>query len=191
MSENHSVTAWIDRLKAGDAAAARAIWDRYFADLCAVAARKLGGAPRRVRDEDDLALSAIHALCAGAKDGRFRRLEDRDDLWQILVMLVSRKAANVRRQQADRHEAGESAVAPPGENGHGFDQALAGPPTQAFVETLCVFCREWLAGLEEKLREVALLKLAGHSNDEIARLRDRSVKTIERYLHMIRLKWDD
>jgi hypothetical protein len=41
------------------------------------------------------------------------------------------------------------------------------------------------------LREVAILKLRGYSNEEIANLRQRGLSTIERYLKMIREIWQD
>ena len=52
-----SVTGWLDRLKAGDDAAAQEIWNRYFAQLVVLARRRLQGL-RRNLDEEDVALSA-------------------------------------------------------------------------------------------------------------------------------------
>ena len=36
----------------------------------------------RLADEEDVALSAFDSFCRGAEQGRFPRLDDRDDLWQ-------------------------------------------------------------------------------------------------------------
>jgi len=50
-----------------------------------------------------VALSAFDSFCRGAEKGRFPRLEDRDDLWQLLFMITTRKAADLvqheRRQK--------------------------------------------------------------------------------------------
>ena len=103
-------------------------------------------------------------------------------------MIASRKASNLLRRQHDRNEAGESALVPAGEDG-GLAELLEARPGGPFFDSVCGSCEELLSGLDDKLREVALLKLAGHTNEEIASLRQRSVKTVERYLQMIRVKW--
>src|SRR5262249_61707282 len=82
MPSHHSVSAWIEGLKAGDAAAAEELWQRYFGQLVALARRRLQGARVRAADGEDAALSAFDSFCRGAEQGRFPRLNDRDDLWQ-------------------------------------------------------------------------------------------------------------
>ena len=47
MSNSHSVTCWIDKLREGDPRAAQAIWQRYFGRLVQLAHQKLQGFPRR------------------------------------------------------------------------------------------------------------------------------------------------
>src|SRR5262249_32221455 len=78
-----SVTVWIEQLKAGDAAAAAPLWQGYFRRLVGLARQRLGAAPRGVADEEDVALSAFASFCRAAAQGRFPRLDDRDDLWQV------------------------------------------------------------------------------------------------------------
>jgi ECF sigma factor len=90
-----SVTRWVGGLKAGDPEATRHLWDRYFADLVRLARARLRGAPRGVADEEDAALSAFDSFCRGAEHGRFPRLDDRQDLWRVLVMITARKAADL------------------------------------------------------------------------------------------------
>jgi DNA-directed RNA polymerase specialized sigma24 family protein len=191
MSLDQSITTWIVRLKGGDEDAARAVWDCFFDRLCALARSKLGQQGRRAADEEDVALSALHALCQGARANRFRQLESAEDLWQVLAMITCRKASNVLRGQRSRREVGESAVgslqgddAPPS-----LDQVISGDPDYQFVTALSATSAELLAQLEPKLQAVALMRLEGYTNEEIAQRQQRSVKTIERYLKMIRLCW--
>lgn len=40
-------------------------------------------------------LSAFHSFCRAAAQGRFPRLNDRNDLWQLLIVLSDRKAHNL------------------------------------------------------------------------------------------------
>jgi transposase len=42
---------------------------------------------------------------------------------------------------------------------------------------------------DESLRVVALLKLEGHSNEEIAKSLDCGLRTVERKLEVIRKRW--
>src|SRR5262249_34579127 len=90
-----SVTAWLERLKAGEPTAAENLWARYFASLVRLARARLRGSPRAVADEEDAALSAFDSLCQGAARGHFPRLDDRDDLWRVLVVITERKAIDL------------------------------------------------------------------------------------------------
>jgi hypothetical protein len=89
MSTVSSVTQWVNRLQAGDRAAAQKLWEGYFQRLVRLARQKLRGTPRRARDEEDVALSAFDSFCRGAEAGRFPRLGDRADLWQLLVVITA------------------------------------------------------------------------------------------------------
>ena len=99
MSSDESVTQWLSLLQGGDAAAAQRLWERYFHRLVGLARAKLQGHPRRAADEEDVALSVFRCLCEGASRGRFPELEDRDDLWRLLVTLTERKAYNLARDE--------------------------------------------------------------------------------------------
>lgn len=103
MPSEGSVTRWIDLLKAGDAGAAQKLWERYFPRLVGLARKKLQGAKKGVADEEDVALNAFDSFCRGAEAGRFPRLDDRDNLWQLLVVLTARKAWHLRRYE-QRHK---------------------------------------------------------------------------------------
>ena len=124
------------------------------------------------------------------REQRFRQFENRDDLWQLLTMIVARKASNVRRRLDVRPEIGECDLGRPDELLN-LDQLFARDPSPELLDSLDLQCHELLSQLSEKLKQVALLKLQGHTNEEIAQLRRRSVSTIERYLQMIRHIWSE
>lgn len=105
-SFNDSVTRWIGDLKDGQDAATQKIWERYFDRLVRVASRQLGAAPRRIADEEDVAVSVFDSLCKGAAAGRFDKLKDRDDLWRLLTAISGMKAVDqIRRQTAKKRGA--------------------------------------------------------------------------------------
>ena len=56
---------------------------------------RLRSGPRGAADEEDVVLSAFDSFCRGAAQGRFPRLDDRNNLWSVLVTLTARKAADL------------------------------------------------------------------------------------------------
>src|SRR5262249_13308720 len=99
MTSPGSVSLWIAQLKAGVPAAAQPLWEHYVRQLVARARRQLARLPRRAADEEDVALSAFASFCHAAKRGCFPDLHDRDDLWQLLVLLTDRKACNLAKHE--------------------------------------------------------------------------------------------
>ena len=55
--------------------------------------------PRVAADEEDVALSAFDSFCRGAQRGRFPQLDDRDNLWRLLVVITSRKAVDLAQHE--------------------------------------------------------------------------------------------
>src|SRR5262245_50483519 len=106
MSSEGSVTRWLDQLKAGDRGAVQALWTAYYHRLVALARSRLRNVPRRAADEEDVALCAFDSFCHRAELGQFSRLDDRDDLWQLLFVLTVRKAVDLARHEGRRSRGG-------------------------------------------------------------------------------------
>jgi DNA-directed RNA polymerase specialized sigma24 family protein len=188
MAEPGSVTGWLDGLRAGDEVAAQRLWEGYFRRLVGLARHKLGGHPRGPAGSEDVALSAFDSFCRGAEQGRFPRLADRHDLWQVLVLLTARKAIDVaRRERAGKRGGGAAGPAGP------FLEDVVGPdPTPSFAAEVAEECRRLLdAQPHPDLREIALAKLEGYTNPEIASRLGKSVATVERKLNLIRRTWEE
>jgi RNA polymerase sigma factor (sigma-70 family) len=194
-----SITHWIDALKVGDAEAAGRLWRRYFDALVRLARSRLGSTPRTAVDEEDVALSAFHSLCAGASKNRFTQLEGRDDLWRLLVTITVRKALDqVQRQRRQKRgggrvlgEADLAATGPEGPGG-GLDWLAGDQPTPEFAALL----DEQYQGLfqllpEPSLREVARLRLEGYTGEEIAEQLGCNRRTVTRKLELIRRAWSE
>lgn len=77
---SHGVSQWFGRLAQGDDAAFQAIWEHFFDRLVRLADKRLDGLPRRIADEEDVALSAMRSFYRGVTAGRFPHLYDRGDL---------------------------------------------------------------------------------------------------------------
>ncbi len=92
MSLLGSVSGWIAALKLGDRRAAHPLWQRYYRRLMALARKVLRGARPRSADEEDVVQNAFHSFFRGVGGGRFPRLDDRDSLWRLLVVITANKA---------------------------------------------------------------------------------------------------
>ncbi len=192
MAQDGTVTFWIGQLKAGDAQAAQKLWEGYFGRLVNLARGKLRGAQRRVADEEDVALSAFDSFCRGAEGNRFPKLQDRDDLWQLLVMITARKAIDLRQHENRQRRGGGAAPVEQGQDDASLlDQVVGREPTPEFAVQVAEESQRLLAGLEDgDLRQMALWKMEGYTNEEIAERLDVATRTVERRLRLIRsLLW--
>lgn len=192
-----TVDDWVERLHSGDQDAARELWSRYFQKLVRLASRRLGGASRRAADEEDVALSAFESFFRGIDERRFPRLRGHDDLWRILAVITTRKAiAQIRKQQSQKRGSGmlrgESVFAGLEDDRAGIGAVPARDPGPDFAAAVAEEFDGLLARLPDKqLREVAVMKLQGYRNEEIAQRMNCVVRTVERKLRLIRDAWSD
>lgn len=189
MSENNSVSIWIEQLHGGDALAAQKLWERYFSRLIGLARTKLRAVSRLVKDEEDVALSAFDSFFRGVERGRFPRLSDRSDLWQVLLMITERKACDVLEYESRQKRDWRRNVPA---NAEGGDIELCGrEPDPAFAAEVAEECERLLARLgDDELRVLAVRKMEGFTNEEIATQLGCSLATVERRLRLIRREWE-
>lgn len=197
MENEQSTTQWLNLLKLGDQDAATPLWNSYFHRLLALARKKLSSNPVRAADEEDVVLSAFQSFCEGAAKGKFERLENRDDLWQVLAVITTRKA--FRQMSLERAQKrgggqvrGESVFASRKEDDPacGIQDVATGGPTPEFMAIADEEMENLLSRLPDPaLREIALAKLEGYTNEEIADSISRHPRSVERKLQLIRKHW--
>ena len=189
MAAKGSITRWIDLLKVGDSLAAQKLWERYFQRLVWLARQKLQGNRPRAADEEDVALSAFDSFCRGAETGRFPELLGRDGLWRLLVVLTNRKAAHLVRDEGRQKRGGKAD--PPIADEQELQQILSREPTPEFAAEVAEQCQRLLASLgDRELESVALWRMEGYRNDEIADKLGCTPRTVERKLRIIRGLWE-
>jgi DNA-directed RNA polymerase specialized sigma24 family protein len=189
-SPSRSITRCIDMLKRGDRAAAEELWDSYIHRLVALARMRLGGTSRRAADEEDVALSAFDSFYRRAEGGQFARLDDRDDLWQILVLITERKAIDLMRREGRKSRGEGRVVAFSDAEGQGPGDVADPGPTPEFAAQVVDEFRDLLHRLgDDSLRSVALAKMEGYTNKQIADRLGCIEQTVERKLRSIRKIW--
>ena len=189
MSSDGSITHLITRLKQGDRAAAEGVWRAYFQRLVALARTRLRGATG-LADEEDVALSAFDSFFRGAERGRFPALEDRNDLWQVLFVLTVRKAINLVKHEGRRSRGGGRLVSLSDLDGLPLDEVIGPVPTPELAAQMVDEFRLLLGRLgDDTLRSVALGKMEGATNREIAVSLGCIEQTVERKLRRIRGLW--
>ena len=195
MSTDDSVTHWFEQIREGDSVAARAIWERYFPELVRLAREKLRGTPRRVADEEDIAASVMESLFRAAQKGRFPDLADRHDLWRLLLQMTARKVVDLKRRETRQRRGGgrvkgESGFGDAADEQAGLAEVIGDAPTPEFAAMMAEECQRLLERLDDpELEALAMAKLEGYTNEEIAERLGCSVRTIERRLRLIRKKW--
>jgi RNA polymerase sigma factor (sigma-70 family) len=198
MSSEGSVTRWVTALKGGDLVAAQPLWERYHRQLVALARQKLRSARRREADEEDVVQNAFHSFFQGVAHGRFPQLDDRDNLWRLLVVITARKAVDqLAREHSKRRGGGTpppGSRMSPGEPVSGptdIEQVVGDEPTPEFAALVAEEYQRLLDRLgDETLRQVAVWKMEAFSNDEIAERLDCSRRTVARKLETIRIIWN-
>jgi RNA polymerase sigma factor (sigma-70 family) len=199
MTDPGSHSLWLAQLKAGEPAAVQALLNHYFTRLVEFAHRQLRGRRLGIADSEDLALSAFASFQRGVEKGRFPRLEDRDDLCQVLRMLLRQKAINLLKyeyaKRRDRSRTQPLSAPRDGdsnsEEAGGVNLIGAEPAPEVAVELADEFRRHLDLLGDDVLREIAVCRMKDCSNEEIAGQLGCSVATVERRVRLIRQIWSE
>ncbi|MEW4489269.1 sigma-70 family RNA polymerase sigma factor [Thalassoglobus sp. JC818] len=191
-----SVSVLLTDLTALDQDAIQRLFEKYYLPMVKFARSKMAGISRRVADEEDIAQSAFHSFCSSAMAGNFPELNDRDNLWRILTTLINRKVIDHyhhdrRQKRGGGVVRGDSVFLGGTESGPvGIVEWADNEPTPEAAAEMAETCCLLLDQLgDDNLKNVALMKLEGHTNDEIAEHLKSSRRTVHRWLKQIRDKW--
>ena len=178
--QDDAITVWLEQMKVGNRDGVSELFDGYFHRLVALAASRLRSHAELAAYEEDVALSAFKSLCMGAERGRYPELANRDELWRLLAVITVRKSIDLsRRKRLQRNEEEEV-----------LETILARDPLPDEVAEASEAVEKLLESLEDSdLRRIALLKVEGYANHEIAESLGCVLRTIERKLQQIRMIW--
>jgi len=185
--EAGSVTYWLGQLRLGQEGAAQKLWERYYERLVRLAQKRMSNIARRAEDEEDVAQSAFATFCTSLARGRFPKLQDRHDLWRLLIVITARKATNCARRERTLRRGGAPSRGGQILSGMRLEQIVGDEPTPDFAAQAAETVRQLLDSLPTAgYKALAICKLEGYTNDEIALRSGCSLRTVERRLQFIR-----
>jgi RNA polymerase sigma factor (sigma-70 family) len=166
------------RLRAGDDAAATAVFGRYVHRLIALAAAQFEGWMRDRVDVEDAVLSACKSFFLRQARGGCA-VGDWDELWSLLATITLRKCAKRRDYvRAARRSVGRE-VRWPAPTRSGLDLVDRAPsPVEAAILTETV--EQLFRAMEPEERPIVELLLLGCTAAEIAARQDCSQRTVRR-----------
>ena len=198
MSSKGSVSQWMDGVKEGDEEAAQKLWERYFEQLVSLARNQLRGLSKGLADEEDVVVNTFDSFCRGARAGRFPELKDRNNLWRLLITMTANKAKDLARHELRQKRGGgkvlnEGSLRAGDESGPSpMMDVISREPTPEFAAELAEDLERRLEALDdETLRQIALWKMEGYQNEEIAEHLGCVTRTVERKLQLIRRLWTE
>lgn len=195
-SEPGSKGILLQQLKPGDQQASSEIWKRYIEQLLPLARKHLRGLRNSVVDEEDVFVSVFGRFFRAGQEHRFAKLENREDLWQILLVLTERRAADHYRRTNAQKRGGafrsDDTGPVAGDRANEILQLAERGPTPKFAVT---FAEELEAALrqiqEPSTQQAALLRMEGYELKEIAEKLGISLSSVERKLRVVRHLWSD
>lgn len=183
MQSEESVTRWIVAVRNGDTEAASQLWDRYFRQLMHHARLRMSNVAKTTYDEEDAALSTFLLLCRKLENGSYASVSDREELWHLMLKVLIRKIGRRVKYQG----AAKRSDLKDGSSFCSLDE-LPADTTQAISQE----CFELISSLKDpNLEQVALLRFEGYTNDEIALKLNRTRRTVQRMLNLIRDLWEE
>jgi RNA polymerase sigma-70 factor (ECF subfamily) len=174
------------RWRAGDPAAAGAIHQRFAQRLIALARTRLDRRLQAKLDPEDVLQSVFRSLVIQQAD-RQLDLYSWDSLWSLLVVMTLRKCrGKVRFFQREARDVRRENEPGPESVVERDWAALAREPTPVEAAELADTLEGLMQRLTPREREVATLRLQGHSVHEISVRVGRAERTVERALERAR-----
>jgi RNA polymerase sigma factor (sigma-70 family) len=153
----------------------------YFDRLVQLARQRLRDLPGLMNYDEDLALRSFYSVYRRVRDPqRPFRLADRHDLWRLLATRTISRAIDLIRTHRPAELPGEDDL----------EQLLTREPTPEEAAATADECRRLLDLLDEpELRQIALWKVEGFTDEEVAARLDCVPRTVERKVRRIRMLW--
>ena len=171
--------------RAGDEDAARQLFDRYVAQLVALARRRISQRIASRVDAEDIVQSVFRTFFQRARQGEFQ-IDDPDDLCKLLVKITVHKTLRqIAFHKRAKRDAAKEAGQGDGESDH-LMAVLASEPTPEETTTLLDQMEHFLSKLRPEDRRIIEMRMEGYSNVEIANRLGITDRKIRRLMERVR-----
>jgi RNA polymerase sigma-70 factor (ECF subfamily) len=187
MGASSSFTDLMARLRAGDQAAARQVFQRFVHKLVRLARERMGQALRRRVDPEEVVQSAYKSFFLRYGAGKLD-VQDWSSLWSLLTVITLRKCVDRvdyhHAQRRDvRREARANAEAASSEP---WWEAVSREPTPVEAAVLAETLEQLLRDMEERERPMLEMSLQGYTSAEIGERLGVSERTVRRVRERVR-----
>jgi RNA polymerase sigma-70 factor (ECF subfamily) len=197
MPDAETFTRLMARLRTGEDAAAREVFERFAGRLAAMARGRFNRLLARKVDPEDVVQSAFRSFFTRHDAGQLD-LTTWDELWSLLTVITVRKCANqAARFRAQRRDvAGEIAPAAQAEAWGAVHEVISREPTASQAAMLTETVEQLMRALKSEDRVIITLSLQGYSVAEIsARLgfAERTVRRLREHVkhRLLRMQADE
>ncbi len=186
-----SVSGWIAKMRQGDGVAIGNLVARYFRKISQFADNKLRRGIRVTDDGEDIAISVLQTILQSSADGRFPNLQDRDDLWLLMIVIAQHDVID-RQRTALRRTPMYTMTDMLETFNLDLNEFLGQEDSHAKAMEIIECWEELLKSLpDDRFREIARLKLQGHTNRKIAETLNIGPRTMDRKVNMITQQWQE
>ena len=187
-SAQGTVTHLFSLARQGDSDAFEPLWLHFFPRLVGLARKRLSGRAGMADDAEDAAQAALISFWSQIRSGEYLQDLCRGSLWNLLATITVRKVGKqLRNDVAARRGEGRVLPATDLDGTESLSDMLSVLPTQE----LDLLAAELMESLPLELQTVAMLRLFGHSTEEIAVQLDWTRRKVQRKLEIVRLRWSE
>jgi RNA polymerase sigma-70 factor (ECF subfamily) len=174
----NSFAEFLTRLRTGDDAAARELFERFAHQLIALARHRIATELRHKVEPEDIVQSAYKSFFGRYGEGDLD-VAGWNSLWGLLTLITVRKCAErAAYHRAECRDAAREVAAPPDGEGTSPLEPCGREPTPLEAAELSETVARLFAALDEDERPVLELSLQGYSTREISERLGRAERTV-------------
>lgn len=180
---------WVLHLKSGQADGLNELWKRFYDRLVLHSRGRVRNAGMNGIDEESVACSVFESIWRAASEGRLVDIQSCDELWWWLLSAAQRKVVDHTRRVTALKRGGAENIAILGD-AEALQQILSNEPTPEYLTILSEEYERGMAILnDDQLRQIAVLKVSGTTNEEICEQLGIAPATVTRKLRRIYEIW--